>query len=174
MSMTLERASQGVVSSPNDPASKAARAVALWRSGRFPDGFVGVARATGLTAAAVSIAVQADLAARVAANRARRAPQPHPVNPRGPSARTRAPRVTPVFPTGPFTPTSVCRCSIRPIRPGERLYCAVCHKSGYDGRPWLRIGPGDEAPPKPRQRPSERGRGEESRRIRRMARRLGF
>jgi len=174
MSMTLERASQGVVCGHDDPAAKAARAVAMWRSRGWRGGFVGVARELGMTAAAVYEAVQADLAARVAVHRARRSPQLRPSNLPGPSGRTRAPRVTPIFPPGAFVPTSVCRCSIRPIKPGERLYCAVCHKSGFDGRPWLRIGPGDEPAPTPRQRSQRPDADRESRRVRRMARRLGF
>lgn len=43
------------------------------------------------------------------------------------------PNLRPRFPRGDFTPSTVCDCDVRPIKPGTPDYCPVCHKSGLDG-----------------------------------------
>jgi hypothetical protein len=77
------------------------------------------------------------------------------------------PRLIPLFPIGPFTPQSKCP-HIGPIRPGSRVCCMICSRSGVDDHPELkrdpRTDPRPEAKALPRARPAT---GHETRKQRR-------
>ena len=58
------------------------------------------------------------------------------------SPRPTLPRLVPLFPIGPLTPSSTCGHH-GPIRPGSVFCCMVCHASGHDDHPSLKIESGE-------------------------------
>jgi hypothetical protein len=57
------------------------------------------------------------------------------------------PGLEPLFPCTAFTPASVCPHH-QPIANGSVFFCSVCHQSGYDWHPALKLSPADLQRPK--------------------------
>ncbi len=57
--------------------------------------------------------------------------------------------LTPMFPIGAFTPQSSCPHGGESLRHGSKLCCMVCHTSGMDGHPGLRLDPATDPTPEP-------------------------